>query len=141
MLTYEIIDLTHGVLSWELSCANVERQISLLMVLLTLLARPTPASRTKTTASVFAFFWSFLGPSFVSDSGQEVSRCTALPVCVCISLSRKNDQSVPFPVVRRGQSSMMLEEIRTNIASDRETDGAKKWNQQISGPYSMSVVL
>ena len=136
-----MIDLTHGVLSWELSCANVERQIRLRMVLLTLLTCPTPASRTKTTASVLALFWSFLRPSFVSDSGQEVSRCTALPVCVCISLSRKNDQSVPFPVVRRGQSSMMLEEIRTNIASERETDGAKKWNQQISGPYSMSVVL
>lgn len=55
-----MIDLTHGVLSWELSRANVERQISLLMVLLTLLVLPTPASRTKTTASIFAFFGSFL---------------------------------------------------------------------------------
>ena len=60
MLTYELIDLTHGVLSWELSRANVERQISLLMVLLTLLVLPTPASRTKTTTSIFAFFGSFL---------------------------------------------------------------------------------
>lgn len=60
MLTYEMIDLTHGVLSWELSRANVERQISLLMVLLTLLVLPTPASRTKTTASIFAFCGSFL---------------------------------------------------------------------------------
>ena len=141
MLTYEMIDLTHGVLSWELSCANVERQISRLMVLLTPLALPTPASSTKTSARSVLSFGLSRGPSFVSDSGREVSRCTALPVCICISLSRRNDPSVAFPVGLRGQSSMMLEEIRTNIASERETDGAKKWNQQISGPYSMSVVL
>lgn len=31
---------------------------------------------------------------------------------------------------------MLLEEILTNIASERETDGTKKLNQQISGRYS-----
>ena len=40
---------------------------------------------------------------------------------------------MPFSLARQGQYNTLLEEILTNIASERETDGAKKLNQQISG--------
>lgn len=78
-----MIDLTHGVLSWELSRAKAERQISRLMALLTLAPLPTPPSPPKQPLSLslwFCFvFLLLLVRSFVSDSGQEASKRTVLP--------------------------------------------------------------
>lgn len=91
-----MIDLTHGMLSWELSRAKVERQISSLMALLTLLPLfffpGTPKQPMLFSSSFFPFLLFFFF-SFLTSPRPRFPFCwrldmasTCTPCVFCIQL-------------------------------------------------------